>query len=67
MYTTMDEGESSPLVGPQARLWDGDRDGDRDRESQRDLSLGDGGRKGEPESRSTWGLILLTMSIGGYV
>lgn len=62
----MHEGESSPLVGPQARLWDGDADGDEEFQRDLGLGLGDGGiRKGEPESLTTWGLILLTMSIGG--
>lgn len=57
----MDEGESSPLVGPQVRLWDGDG------EPQRDLGelgrLPGGGR--EPQTLSTGGLVLLTLSIGG--
>lgn len=57
----MDEGESSPLVGPQVRLWDGDG------EPQRDLGelgrLPGGG--GEPQTLSTGGLVLLTLSIGG--
>lgn len=59
----MDE-ESSPLVGAQARLWDGDGEVHRDIDGEMGRDLGRQG-EGEPRTKSTLGLILLTLSIGG--